>query len=457
MITNVAAKLGIDKAIGYTVLSRVIQAGGGVVLILLISLFLTEAEQGYYYTFGSVLAIQIFFELGLNTIITQYVAHEAAHLRWLSPSEISGDPVNISRISSLLRFSIKAFSVLAMVLFVVLQTAGHIFFSKFQASTIQWQIPWQTVAISTSLMLIVNPILAFLEGLGKVKEVARIRLIQQIVNIVAIASALVGKGGLMALGVGSLLSFCVLLGGVLLPENRKIIFSIYRRKEEWDISYWKEIFPYQYKVALSWISGYFIFQLFNPVIFAVEGPVAAGQMGMTWAALNGISALSMSWINTKVPLFSSYIAKKDYGSLDSVFGVTVKQLISVNVILVAGFIAFIIGLSQFGFPLADRFLKPLPIILLTLTVVANQLIFSWATYLRCHKQEPYLVNSLIGGVLCAASTLFLGREFGLMGIVTGYTALTLFVGLPWAFLVFKTKKAEWHSGTLSDIKIETNG
>ena len=37
--------------------------------------------------------------------------------------------------------------------------------------------------------------------------------------------------------------------------------------------------------------GYFIFQLFNPVLFATEGAVVAGQMGMTLAALNGIKHL----------------------------------------------------------------------------------------------------------------------------------------------------------------------
>ncbi|MFK2504393.1 hypothetical protein ACIXPB_19920, partial [Bacteroides fragilis] len=88
------------------------------------------------------------------------------------------------------------------------------------------------------------------------------------------------------------------------------------------MDYKTEIFPYQWKIALSWISGYFIFQLFNPVLFATEGAVIAGQMGMTLAALNGIQSLSLSWMTTKIPLYSGLIAQKQYRQLDIIFNRT---------------------------------------------------------------------------------------------------------------------------------------
>jgi hypothetical protein len=74
LLKNVSNKIGIDSAIAFTILSRIIQAGGGVITLLFVAKFLTKIEQGYYYTFGSILAIQIFFELGLSGIITQFVA-----------------------------------------------------------------------------------------------------------------------------------------------------------------------------------------------------------------------------------------------------------------------------------------------------------------------------------------------------------------------------------------------
>jgi len=94
-------------AIFFTIIARLVQGIGGMALLFLISKFLTIEEQGYYFTFGSVVAIQIFFELGLNTIITQFAAHENAKLKWNEFNQISGDKISLSRLSSLLHLCLK--------------------------------------------------------------------------------------------------------------------------------------------------------------------------------------------------------------------------------------------------------------------------------------------------------------------------------------------------------------
>ncbi len=53
-------RFGFNKTIGITISNRVIQAGVNFFIIILISLFLTKAQQGYYYTFNSMLAMQVF-------------------------------------------------------------------------------------------------------------------------------------------------------------------------------------------------------------------------------------------------------------------------------------------------------------------------------------------------------------------------------------------------------------
>ena len=211
----------------------------------------------------------------------------------------------------------------------------------------------------------------------------------------------------------------------------------------------KEIFPYQWKIALSWMSGYFIFQLFNPVLFATEGAKVAGQMGMTLTVLNAINALSMNWITTKVPLFSRLIELKDYFNLDKIFNKTVWQETSICLGLL---IVYVLGVEflryfQIGFHgnlIGERFLAFLPMVLMCLPVFTNQFVFSVATYLRCHKKEPFLIQSLVMGVLTMLSTVFLGKEYGLYGICVGYCVLSILVSFPWGMIIFITKKKEWH-------------
>jgi hypothetical protein len=72
--------LGLDRAVGFTVLARFWGSAAGLVTVLLIARFLTPAERGDYYTFGSLVAIQMIFELGFSFVILQMASHERARL-----------------------------------------------------------------------------------------------------------------------------------------------------------------------------------------------------------------------------------------------------------------------------------------------------------------------------------------------------------------------------------------
>lgn len=438
--------LGIDLSIFYTILARGVQAAGGLAVIGLISVFLTKEEQGYYYTFGSLLAIQVFFELGLTSIITQYVAHESVHIKWHSKVDFSGPPESLSRLASLLILCFRVFGVLSVLLFIVLLIGGFIFFSSYQVNNVMvgWQWPWLLVSLSTSLLLLVNPLLAFLEGLGHVKEVAKLRVQQQGLSLITIVLVLSAKGGLYAQGIANSLAFLLLAGNLLFTYRKSLFVAIRQHLGPSVVSYRKEIFPYQYKIALSWISGYLLFQLFNPILFATQGAVVAGQMGMTLAALNGVSSISMSWISTKIPLFSTLIARREFKGLDTVFDRALQQLILVNAVSLLMFLVLIVGLDQYHSPLRERFLPFIPILLLCLTTFINQFVFSWATYLRCHKQEPFLFISVLNGLLCVLSSIFIGRYFGVIGMMTGYTMINVLIGGLGGYYIFTTKKKEWH-------------
>jgi len=82
--------LGLDKAIGYTILGRAWASLAGLVTVALIAHLLSPAEQGFYYTFGSLIALQIIFELGFSFVILQMASHERAHLTISEDDEISG-------------------------------------------------------------------------------------------------------------------------------------------------------------------------------------------------------------------------------------------------------------------------------------------------------------------------------------------------------------------------------
>ena len=378
-IVNLLKRFGVDRAIFYTSLARVIQAFTGVITIFFVARFLTGTEQGFYYTFGSILAIQVFFELGLNGIITQFVAHEMSHLTWETETTLNGPALHQSRLSSLLHLGVKWYSIIAGIMFLILIVTGFVFFRKYDSSNgmVMWTIPWVLLTISTTFAFLINPILAFLEGLGRVKHVAKMRLLQQILTTFFIWISLVSGTKLYASGIGSVLGLLLLFGMLSFDKYRMLIINIWRILGDERVNYKNEIFPYQWKIALSWVSGYFIFQLFNPVLFATEGAIVAGQMGMTLAALNGILSLSFSWMTTKVPLYSGLIAQKRYSELDKIFNKTLIQSVLIIGLALTSLYISIYALRYFGIPLGNRFLPYLPLLLMMLPVFMNQFISSW--------------------------------------------------------------------------------
>lgn len=450
-LKSIAGKLGIDKAIAYSSGARMVQGFTGVASMFFISSFLTGVEQGFYFTFGSILALQIFFELGLTGIMTQYVAHEASHLGLDEKREYQGEDKYKSRLASLIHFCVKWYSVLAILVFVFLIIVGFVYFNKYgdsQGEEVTWRMPWLLISIATSIQLFISPMTSILTGLGFVKETSKISFFQQCIVPCCTWIGLSCGLKLFVIGIGYLISMLIWVVLVLRMNLIRVLYNLWKIRITEQVVYMKEIFPYQWKIALSWISGYFIFQLFNPVLFATEGAVVAGQMGMTLSALNAIQSFSFSWLNTKVPLYSRLIALKEYIQLDTIFNKTLRQMVTICTMLLVTFLAFITILRATHFTiggtiLADRFLDYFPMLLMMIPVFLQQFVNSWATYLRCHKREPFLVNSVVGGLLCVSNALIFGKFFGLYGLTIGYCAITICM-FPWGYWLYYSNKKKWH-------------
>jgi hypothetical protein len=307
---------GVDRAIGFTVLARFWSSSAGLVTVLLIAKFLTRAEQGYYYTFSSLVALQIVFELGFSFVILQMASHERVHLNISLDQHVSGDIVAHRRLASVIQKSVRWYSLASFLLVTVLLIAGAHFFSAHdrQSAAVSWRIPWYADAIAATITFQLDPILSFLEGCGFVANVARLRLIQAAIGSSLAWLALITHHGLFApamMIIGTASTSAIWLFG-----KRRLVLGLLRFDPGPDrIHWWREVWPFQWRIAISWLSGYFIYQLFNPVLFAYSGPVAAGQMGMSISLANALQAVAISWLNTKAAPFGAMVARRKYSEL----------------------------------------------------------------------------------------------------------------------------------------------
>ncbi len=437
--------LGVDRAIGFTVLARFWSSSAGLVTVALIARFLSPAEQGYYYTFGSLVALQIVFELGFSYVILQLASHERAKLSISSDHEISGDPVAHARLASVIQKSVRWYSVAAVFMAGTLLPVGFYFFSTHQhaGQPVSWQLPWCFAALMAALNFQIDPFLSFLEGCGYVPEVARLRLMQSVTGILLAWIVLISHHGLFA---PSMMLFGMASASLVwLAGKRKLLLGLLRHSAGTHRIRWShEVWPFQWRIAISWLSGYFLFWIFNPVLFAFRGPVEAGKMGMSLSLANAIQAIAVSWVSTKSAPFGTLIARKEYRQLDQTFFQALGQSFAVSLLgaLAAWLGCIFLNLHHFRF--AQRLLDPFSLGILLLYMIVNVIIFAEAYYLRAHKQEVLFVNSVVGAIAVTVCTFIFGRRYGATGIVVS-TCLLNWGGLVWATYKFRKYRRLWHA------------
>jgi O-antigen/teichoic acid export membrane protein len=328
------------------------------------------------------------------------------------------------------------------------------FFAREDANyaEVNWKFPWLIVMFATSITLLCSPYFSIIEGMGKILDVAKFRMTQMFISYAVLILTLNLGIGLYSLALfqlsGAVCSALWLIGN---SKNRSILFQVYASfKKEHQINWRNEIFPLQWKIALSWLSGYFIFQLMNPLLFAYKGPVAAGQMGMTLAVFGGLSVVSMAWINTKVPTFSMLVAKKQFTQLDEMFFRTLKQasLIAVSIILIGWVALYMLHLylPKYG----SRFLPPVPIAFVAANSLFNQLIFALAIYLRSHKKEPLLLPSIMGAICSAAIAFICAKWFTVFELTLSFLIIGIVIFLPWNIKIFLSNREKWHTKPKND-------
>jgi hypothetical protein len=178
------------------------------------------------------------------------------------------------------------------------------------------------------------------------------------------------------------------------------------------------------------MSGYFIFNLFTPLVFMHQGPVEAGRLGLALSAFNAVSTIGMSWVNAKAPQFTMHIARGERGELNALFRHVIVRSTLATACLCAAVVLAAAVLARLGVPAMSR-IAPVPVLAcLAVVTVMNCIVFGSAAFMRAHREEPMLPVSVVTGAL-TAGVAFLGSRAGLLPMVAAYALVTGLVSLPW--------------------------
>lgn len=451
-IATAKAIAGIDGDIAYTLLLRSWGLVGGALSIILIPHFLSPVEQGYYYTFASILALQIFFELGIGQVVIQIVAHEAAYLRQNENGHYVGSTEALSRIV-MLRSLLRRWYLLAALLFATIVCAtGLVFFWSGELRWTNWAPAWVALVVASAFNLFFSGKLAMVEGFALVRDVTRLRLLQSIVGYILLWIGLVAGAGLWV--VAFVPAAAAVASGLWLRAGGAVqVFKIHTpHKSTRPIDWARDILPLQWRTAVSWISGYFTLQLFTPLIFQLGGAVEAGKQGLAMTVFSAISAIGISWVNAKAPNFAMLIARGESQELLSLLKSVAWRSLAMTVVLSLLVTLGAAACASLNLPIMAR-IAPLPVLAcLAWVTIVNCVIFTAAIFMRAHREEPMVAMSIVcSGSICVVAWLW--SPYGALSMMKGYAAVLTLISLPWTLWILRGYLARHRNNNASSLGV----
>lgn len=429
-----------DKDLLYTGINQMWRLISGPLYLLFIPLFLTEEVQGYWYTFVSLSALSVFADLGFTNIVLQFSAHEFAYLTFDKDFTAFGSDLNLGRLGSLFIFVIKWAVLMIVIIFPIILLIGIIMFSS-KNTSINWFLPWVLYLVGAAINFFNTSILSFIEGCNLVYRVQKIRFEASVFYSLTMFVLLYFRFNLYSLAIAMFLSSTFIFFHFI-SVFRKFIKQLILLAKEYRYSWKKEFFRLMWKYAISFASGYFIFQIYTPIAFKFHGPIEAGKIGLSITLWMAIFNLSNVWIYSITPKLNILVSRQDWRMLDRIF---FRNLALACITFGIG--SLIIFVLYIGFKgrinIIDRFAESPVMVCLSISLFLQLIITSLAIYLRAHKEEPLVVPSVFIGIYTLISTIVCAEFLPAMYLFFGFISSYIWI-LPWCISIFKRKRELWH-------------
>ena len=416
--------------------------------LFFVSHALSRSEQGLFFTFLSLAAIQSIFEAGITSIFFNFTAHERALLA-ASPSLPEAQHATArARLAALIKLSRRWFMTLAVLFSLLVGTCGYFFVDaavRRESLDIHWQTPYFLLIASISLSLLNLSRIPILEGFGKIADIANFRLRSSVVSVLLLWAGMVAGWGLWALAI------CYLVQNALMAAQIAMAFrelalpapSAVESAEECALNWRTEILPVQFRLAGSYFCGYFIAQAVVPFTLHFHGAVTAGQVGLMLSVFNALASIVASYMYAAAPKYAEYIAHRNLVPLAPFFSrVTGVTLAAAVAVYACALLAAYAG-KHSGLPIAGSLPSMAIVACMAAIGLANAFGGSIATLLRAQKKDPMLPMSVavaLGYVLAMA----LLQGASIERLFVAFVGIQLCVATPMALLALKNSRLLTH-------------
>lgn len=288
--------------------TRAINIASGLLCLLIVAGGYDGYAAGRIYTLISLAGAAVLFELGLSTLVLQRASQVTREKGW--------NPLNPEHSYELITSFIGHYLVLicaqALLLIAVLLPVGLwvivVVFKEPLAG--QGFFAWVGACLVMALGLPTALLLSTLEGLGQLVIVAKVRAAQALTSLFALNVPIFFGAGYSAVTIQLASALAVgwlVLWGLsgsfvnLIFKHVRLQFVSSRAKLDW---------PFQWRLSLSFLSGYFSNQAWVVAISLTGAVALAGNVAMTLQVLMAMVGFAMTPIAARFPTLSA-LARED--------------------------------------------------------------------------------------------------------------------------------------------------
>lgn len=407
-------------------LQKTIQAGTGFVTAILVTIFLSPEEQGYFFTMGSLLSSYTLLDLGLSSLLIQVSARYFAGLDWGKNGEIAPGNNQKSSFLALVHWTVRWYTFAGFATLTLVPIGYAYFYFAKTTGGVAWQLPWLAIVLSIAISMPGIGFLAILEGTGRIKTTYALRIAHYVLGALMAWSLLLSGNGLFAPAMAPVAMALVVFYWIKTRYGLLIKDCLH---EESRFSWKRDLWPQKKRVAINWFSNYLFLHIPTPVVFYFVGAKAAGQMGLSMTIANVLGAISMSWVTAITPRLTILIAQEKFIEGRVLFR---RGLLIALLLLLLGGLFFVgVALIAQGNNFAVRILGPSQLALLLLVFAGFHTFNALSIYFRAFKIEPLAVPNLLTTMAIFTGSCLIARTYGVSGVIgimaSAYLILSIYV------------------------------
>lgn len=314
------------KTIVFSYITQFLLYGSSIIIMPFILSFLEGKILGVWYIFIAIASISSLIDFGFSSALSRNISFAFSGAKEIikegSPSMEENGELNFSLISSLLYTSKKVYFIIALIIMILLCSAGTLYiFSATKEAHINNILPlWITYSFSVSINYYYNYVNVFIRGRGMISLSNKVIIINKLSYIIITLSLFYCGLNLWALVISTFISS--LTGnfyGLYCFYDKQFRIQLNQFKEEKKINYYPIIWHNAKKFGLASFTNY----AFSQASILIAGTFLplnqTAQLGLTLQVSSIIVTISRVYFNSYYPRICSLWVKNDIKQIKSIF------------------------------------------------------------------------------------------------------------------------------------------